>query len=73
MSSLSSGRYLIQNGDILAGRNRVEDKSLRPKGVFCPRDFVEESVDSGDAVSAFHVTLVVQSVLTPACVEFCSG
>jgi hypothetical protein len=36
--NLPTDQYYIRNGDSFAGRNRLEDKSLHPKKVFCPTD-----------------------------------
>jgi Peptidase inhibitor I66 len=36
--NLPTNWYYIRNGDSFAGRDRLEDKSLHPKKVFCPTD-----------------------------------
>ncbi|KAE9385274.1 hypothetical protein BT96DRAFT_1092054 [Gymnopus androsaceus JB14] len=38
MSGIVSGHYTIANGTSIAGRNRIEDKSLRPKRICCPAE-----------------------------------
>jgi hypothetical protein len=38
---LSTGQYYIRNQEKFAGRNAREDKSLLPKGVYCPTDDAE--------------------------------
>jgi len=35
---LPTDQYYIRNENTFAGRNRREDRSLNPKGVFCPTD-----------------------------------
>jgi len=35
---LPTDQYYIRNDNLFAGRNSREDRSLRPKGVFCPTD-----------------------------------
>ena len=43
---LTTGTYYIRNEELFAGRNLKEDKSLLPKGVYCPTDEPEAQLVS---------------------------
>ncbi|KAF8586582.1 hypothetical protein K439DRAFT_1340544 [Ramaria rubella] len=43
---LPTDQYYIRNENDFAGRNRNEDKSLNPKGVFCPTDYNDPELAS---------------------------
>lgn len=45
-AELPTGYYYIRNAETFAGRNRVEDRSLRPKRVNCPPDDPPEVVST---------------------------
>ena len=44
--ALPTGEYYIRNEGTFAGRNLREDKSLRPKKVYCPTDISEAQLVS---------------------------
>ena len=52
---LPTDQYYIRNGQTFAGRNRIEDKSLHPKKVYCPTDGDVELASS--LFKCCHLTL----------------
>ncbi|KAF8586580.1 hypothetical protein K439DRAFT_1614962 [Ramaria rubella] len=56
---LPTDQYFIRNENDFAGRNRNEDKSLNPKGVFCPTDNGDQELAS----TLCYVLLVVLDLL----------